>query len=260
MPIKINERTVWESLWGLDSYGLLFVLLIIDYVLLSLVDSGRWGGLIRGVAIAVTVLFAVRTSDAHRSVLRLAQAAVVLALGAGVVQAVASGRREGGVAFLVLTLLLMITPVVVLRRVMPKPTVDIETLFAAIDVYIMIGLIFAMLYIGISHVATAPFFAQSGYHAPSDYVYFSFITLTTVGFGDLTPYTDVARSVVVMEALLGQIFLVTLVARLVALYSSQPSRGTAFLRRDPRQHRSDEEEELGGGDASPGTEPVGPSG
>ena len=50
-------------------------------------------------------------------------------------------------------------------------------------------------------------------------MYLSYVTLTTVGFGDLTPYTNLARSVVVLEALIGQIFLVTLVARLVALYS-----------------------------------------
>ena len=54
-------------------------------------------------------------------------------------------------------------------------------------------------------------------------MYLSYVTLTTVGFGDLTPYTNLARSVVVLEALIGQIFLVTLVARLVALYSSEHS-------------------------------------
>jgi len=223
MPVVINERTLWETIWGRDSYGLLFVLLLVDYVILTLVDSPRWGGLLRGFPLSVTVLFAVHTSASSRRMVRLAQLAVVLSLAGGLTQAIVGGKQEGAASYLFLTLLLMITPVVILRRVLPKQGVDIETLFAVIDVYIILGLIFATLFIGIAHVepASKPFLAQSGYHPPSNYVYLSYVTLTTVGFGDLTPYSNLARSVVVLEALIGQIFLVTLVARLVALYSAE---------------------------------------
>jgi len=223
MPVVINERTLRDSIWGRDSYGLLFLMLLIDYIILSLVDSPQWGGLVRGVPLAITVLFAVHTSAADRRLVRVAQVVVVLVLAGGILEAATSGKEEAGISYLLLTLLLMITPVVILRRVLPKPGVDIETLFAVVDVYIILGMIFATLFIGIARIGgTAhPFLAQPGPHPPSNYVYLSYVTLTTVGFGDLTPYTNLARSVVVLEALIGQIFLVTLVARLVALYSAE---------------------------------------
>lgn len=225
MPVVINERTLWESIWGKDSFGLLFLMLLGDYVILTLVDSPQWGGLARGVPLALTVLFAVHTSAASPRLVRVTQVAVGVALVGGIVEAATGGKEEGGVAILLLTLLLMITPVVILRRVLPKPGVDVETLFAVVDIYIILGMIFATLFIGIARITgpSHPFLAQPGYHPPSNYVYLSYVTLTTVGFGDLTPDTNLARSVVVLEALIGQIFLVTLVARLVALYSNEHS-------------------------------------
>jgi Ion channel len=250
VPVKINDKTLKQALWGRDSYGLLFVLLLIDYVMMSLVNSPRWGGLLRTAPVILTVLFAMHTSNARRRVLRIAQIAAVFSLVAGLVQAIIPytvrigdpSDTARGVSYLVMAALLLVTPVAILRRILPKETVDIETLFAAVDVYILIGLVFSSLFSGIAYVHThPPFLAQppSSPHQPSDYVYLSYVTLTTVGFGDLTPLTDLARSVVVLEALIGQIFLVTLVARLVSMYSRDNSPGRYFSH-EPR-HRGDDD-------------------
>lgn len=236
MTLRVNGKTLREALWGRESYGLLLVLLLIDYTILSLVNSARWGGLARTAPIALTVLFTMHTSGASRRMLRTAQVAVVLSLAAGLVQASTNDQDVGGTAFILVGALLLVSPVAILRRILPKETVDIESLFAAVDVYVIIGLIFSSLFIGIAHFEYVnhgtPFLAQPPPtpHPASDYVYLSFVTLTTVGFGDLTPLSDLARSVVVLEALLGQIFLVTLVARLVSLYSRDPSRGRVVSR------------------------------
>ena len=103
-------------------------------------------------------------------------------------------------------------------------------LFAAVDVYIIIGLIFATLFIGIALEVVRhgpPFLAQPPPHAAeaSDYVYLSYVTSPRWASATSPPYTDLARSVVVLEALIGQIFLVTLVAQ----------AGGALQRRDRRR-------------------------
>ncbi len=239
MPIQINGRTLREAVLGRDSYGLLFVLLMVDYVTLTVVNSGSWGGLLRTVPVALTVLLAIHTSDGHRGMLRFAQVVAVISVVVGTVQAVTGIPKAAAVDFLLVALLLLVSPLVILRRILPKETVDLETLFAAVDVYIMIGLIFGTIFIALAHIepGTKPFLAQPGFHPSSDYIYLSFVTLTTVGFGDLTPYTEVARSVVVLEALIGQIFLVTLVARLVALYSTENRERQRILSRRPSERQ-----------------------
>ena len=68
---------------------------------------------------------------------------------------------------------------------------------------------------------SGPFFSQPGPHAQSEYLYFSFVTLTTLGFGDLSPHVGLPQGLTVLEALSGQIFLVTMVARLVTLWGRQ---------------------------------------
>lgn len=241
MPVQVNGKTLRQALWGEESYVLLFLLLLMVYAILSLVNSARWSGLVRVLPVALTVLFAMHTSNASRRMLRAAQFAVVLSAVAGILQAFTVSQGIGGLSFLLNGLLLLVTPVAILRRVLTKERVDIETMFAAVDVYILIGLIFATLFIAIAHLDTAqPFLAQPPPtpHQASDYVYLSFVTLTTVGFGDLTPYSNLARSVVVLEALMGQIFLVTLVARLVSLYSREDGGARLFSReRGPGRHR-----------------------
>ena len=72
---------------------------------------------------------------------------------------------------------------------------------------------------GVQLVSGNSFFAQPGHHGPADFAYFSYITMATVGYGDLSPATGLPRTNAVLEALMGQIFLVVLVARLVGMYT-----------------------------------------
>jgi Ion channel len=81
--------------------------------------------------------------------------------------------------------------------------------------------LFAFLYLAVHELRDEPFFAQPGEHAQSEYLYFSFVALTTLGFGDLSPSVGLPQALTVLEALAGQIFLVTMVARLVTLWVRQ---------------------------------------
>jgi hypothetical protein len=84
----------------------------------------------------------------------------------------------------------------------------------------MIGLMFASIYAAMDRLQSAPFFANGSPANSRTFQYFSFATLTTTGYGDFTAGTNSGRAIAVMEALGGQIFLATLVARLVASYRS----------------------------------------
>lgn len=99
-----------------------------------------------------------------------------------------------------------------------------EILFAAVCVYLMLGLSWAALYIFIDVINPGSFIDTSGElttTAPR-FLFFSYVTLTTIGYGTLSPATDQARSLAMMEALLGQLYLTILVARLVGLHISKP--------------------------------------
>ena len=223
--IEIRDRTLRDILLGRDSYILLFLLLLIDYLSLSLIDSLRWGGLLHSVPVTVSVVVGLHTSGAKRRTIQFATVVLGIANLAAVIQVIDPNHHIGSVAFFLVAVLLIITSLTIMRRVLRHRFVNIETLFGALDVYILIGLFYSTIFMGMSYASAnhhgGPFFAQPGPHNASDFVYFSFITLTTVGFGDLTPYTEGARSVVVLEALTGQIFLVTLVARLVTLFGKE---------------------------------------
>jgi hypothetical protein len=115
-------------------------------------------------------------------------------------------------------LLLLMAVIMVVRRVLARPTVTIQSIYGALSAYLITGLMFASIYSGMQHLGTSDFFTN---HQPANtqtFQYFSFTTLTTLGYGDFTAAESGARSIAVLEALTGQIFLATLVARLVAAY------------------------------------------
>jgi voltage-gated potassium channel Kch len=215
--------------------------LLLDYVLISLVDTKRWSDLVVGVPVALSLLLAMHTSRAHIHAIRLARLAALVVVALGVASAISGqSHLSAGIGFL-FCVLLIVSVYVILRRVLGHERVGVETILGALCVYIIIGLMFTFLFVSISRLSTTPFLAQPPpHHAPADYLYLSFVTLTTVGFGDLTPASKLARSVVVLEALVGQVFLVTLVARLVALFGTEQRRSEAEVVRE-RTRRPEEE-------------------
>ena len=133
------------------------------------------------------------------------------------VQAIIGREGNDGSGYLMFVLVL-IAPLVILSRIMRHEVIGMETIMGALCVYVLLGIGFAGIYAGINDFERLGFFAQPGPKTNVDYLYFSFITQTTVGYGDLTPGTDTGRVIVTFEALIGQVFLVTLVARLVSMY------------------------------------------
>ena len=131
--------------------------------------------------------------------------------------------------FLVAGIVLVAFVVVnLLRFVLRASSVDVEVLCASISAYLMLGLIWTMAYWLVEQLTPGAFAfntttgtkeTMQGFNA----FYFSFITLSTVGYGDITPVSKVARMLAAMEAMTGLLYVAVLIARLVGLYSTPKS-------------------------------------
>jgi Ion channel len=200
-------------------YGLLLLVLIATY-LLSAFNVKRLGPEVQTGLFAVVLLLALRSSPLPGR-WPAAIGAVTVAGSAGAVGASLTGTPAGsGAADLWKALLLLMTAILVVRRVLAKPTVTIQSIYGALSAYLIIGLMFAACYAAIERLGTSDFFAS---HQPANtqtFQYFSFTTLTTLGYGDFTAAESGGRAIAVIEALTGQVFLATLVARLVAAYQA----------------------------------------
>lgn len=123
---------------------------------------------------------------------------------------------------------LFVTVISILRFVFAQRQVTTETIFAALCAYLLGGFCYALVFFGMAIVdpAALSFRTEPANTAAFmwECIYFSFVTLTTLGYGDVTPVAKAARSFAVVEALSGQLYLAVLVARLVGLHISDQSR------------------------------------
>jgi hypothetical protein len=236
-PSATTRGSRWSTLravvLGPDSYGLVFLLLIGDYVLLTSGWRGSAALLVSSAWLGATVLLAFHTSRVPRRLMNAVRLAVGVVVLAAVVAAIAGGDQAAGAILLLISALVVASPIAIGWRIAHHATVTAQTILGALSIYVLIGLIFANADYGYQLATGSSFFAQAGHHGPADFGYFSFITMATVGYGDLTPTTGLPRTFAVLEALGGQIFLVVLVARLVTLYT--PRHG---LRAELREHAS----------------------
>jgi len=213
---------------AVDSYASLLVLLLANFFLLELVDDARWGAIGSTLLSAAALVVAISDPEAghrlhlHHWILTAAALAV-----APIVLIINSSSIVGLTYLLPIALLVTATLPITLNRVLHHRRITYETVLGALCAYVLIGLFFAFLFLAVSDLRDSPFFAQPGPHSQSEYLYFSFVALTTLGFGDLSPSVGLPQALTVLEALFGNIFLVTLVARLVTLWVRQGPAGSA---------------------------------
>jgi Ion channel len=196
-------------------YGVLLLVLMLSYVL-SAFAQGKWVDAVQvGLFLGVSLL-AVRTERIKR---RVAQWVAGVAIAGSVVAVTLALNRsdvDTGLAYLWSALMLLFAVAVILRRVLAQPEVSVQSIYGAVSAYIIIGLMFAAVYGAINQFTAGEFFVQTSTPSLKTFQYFSFTTLTTLGYGDYTTAQSGGQSIAVMEAVAGQIFLATLVARLVA--------------------------------------------
>jgi hypothetical protein len=203
-----------------ERYGLILGLILAAYVvtgveqtpLVVLLNSLIWG----------VVLLAALWSPGLPAVLRRIGlgATLVLFVSAITLGWLDSAAAEGWRA-LVLAVAQMAALLAILNRVLRHQTVRLQTVMGGVAAYALLAFVMAAVYFGVDQLTASDFLG--GVTSQGDYTYFSFVVMTTVGFGDITPVSDVAKRLVVIEAFVGQVFIVTFVARLVSLWG-QPLR------------------------------------
>lgn len=216
-----------EAEGALGRHALLLASLVILLVALPLANLLS-GGTTRFSVLIVLVLLAATWVNSHqRTLFTIAVLCGAVAI-AGIIASTfvdAAWIRIGSDALALG--LLGFTTLVLLNSLMQSTVVSQDTLVGGICVYLLVGLCFAMTYILMTELQPGAFAAgtEAIIRSPTDtsahatqLLYFSFVTLTTLGYGDIAPMTDIAQMFTVAEALVGQLYLTIFVARLVAMF------------------------------------------
>lgn len=225
------------------SVGVALPLTFLTIICTPLLGDSRWGGLVSIALIGGSALLTLNRSGVRGTIRHPATVIVVLAMFTAATTSGVAGDNpvnSGGAEYwlhvttlLCFALVLMLTPALMVLRLLMRPRITLDTVAGALTAYLQVGIFFAVLYRLIDVLGDGDFFAQ-GPEPVDSFQYFSFITLTTVGYGDLTPGTDLGQLLASLEALTGQLFLVSVVALVVGnLGRDLPHRRAAAGGEDP---------------------------
>ena len=223
-----RPRRLLQAFSSPDSYGLVLLLIVVTYALSAAATATAWAeSLVLFVQIA-TIWVTLQASQARRRLREVTAAFLVISAAVGILNLFLARQPtgEGGMA-VVSGLLYVAAPVIVVRHLVLRRTVDTQTVFGAVAAYLMVGMSFAFAYRALGTVQAGPFFGSQGEGSFPQDLFFSFSTLTTTGYGNLVPATNPGQTLAVGEMLIGQLFLVTAVAKVVSTW--RPRRGPGHL-------------------------------
>jgi len=198
-------------------YSILFYTLLLTLVSAPVLSAVKFSGALLESLLAASLLAAIMpvTSVRSRPYLLVTMIIVWLArpLTVWLKQPFFSKMTLG-----IWTLVGLLAAAAALRFAMAATQVDTEHLYAALSAYLLAGIYFGLFYWVLEQMSPDTF-TSNGNFSQTSAIYFSFVTLATLGYGDIVPHGDIARGIAIVEGVGGQLFLAVLVARLVSLYS-----------------------------------------
>jgi len=204
--------------------GLLFALLVAPIV------TERFPG-IAGLMLTGTLLIATVSLSASKRIFRIAWGLVAAKIALDVVGYTTPIAGVFIAEAVVLSSFFIIATVFALGRVLEDKYVDMNRIAGAISVYMLIGLIWASLYFALSLIEPKAF---EGVAELTDYnlsltntayldlLYFSYVTLSTLGYGDVTPVSRAAQSLAYLEAICGVMYVAVLISAMIGSYGNKP--------------------------------------
>ena len=244
---------------GARRYGILLLILVVTY-LLSAFTVASLVSAVQVLLFLAVVLIALRHGRLHRKAARAVGVGLLLgSVISAILQVVDFTGYGAALASAWTALILVLAVIVILRQVLIQPDITLQSIFGVLSAYMMIGLIFSAVYVSMWKFGGSSFFTGVTQNDTNtkEFQYFSFTTLTTLGYGDFTAAGDGGRAVAVLEAMAGQMFLATLVARLVAGF--RWSDRAAGRRVRPAGHQHDQGNGNGSGpeaEAGAGADPA----
>ena len=207
----------------------LLIALVLLFISAPLVDEFQGGKLLESVLMTLVLVSAVLAVGGRRRTLWIAVLLVLPPLVSRWTNHI-NPSQLAQEAYVCATMVFMVFVVINLFRfILRAPRVNLEVLCAAIAGYLLLGLIWAFAYMMVASFVPGSFLLNGSATTPQvldqfGLFYFSFVTLTTTGYGDFTPVSQSARMLAVMEAMTGTFYVAILISRLVAMYSRNPPR------------------------------------
>lgn len=217
------NRILFAQSYLRHRHSILFYTLLVTMVAGPVLDTLKLSGILFESLVAVSVLAAVMPEAVKGR--RLLLVLMAVAWPARVLTVWLEQRVFAAVTLGIWTLIGFLAAAEALRFAMRAAKVDARHLYAALSAYLLAGLCFGLLYWVLEQISAGSF-SISGEFSQTTAIYFSFVTLATLGYGDITPRAEVARGLAILEGVGGQLFLAVLVARLVSLYSKSENESS----------------------------------
>jgi len=211
-------------------FGVVLGLILVTLAYTLAAPEGDGARLVAVTLQAATLVAAVVASRAHRWVIRLSVVVAVLGVAGATAALLGTDEFGQGSAVIVALPYVALTPPAIawglVKHFREEGGVTVQTIFGVLCLYLLVGLLFGVGFAVVEELSDRDFFT-AGAARSDDFLYYSFSTLTTVGYGDLVAATDLGRSLSITEALVGQIYLVTVVAVIVGNLRPAASRPQA---------------------------------
>jgi hypothetical protein len=198
------------------SYGLVLALIVVSFVFISVAPDDAWADSVLLLLQSITLVTALWTSGVARTDSTLSLSLIALSSLAALALLVFGGKGFDSAVGILSGAVTVATIGTIALGVIDQGEANVRAVTGAVCVYVLIGLLFVFLYGVLARLGSGDFFAQGTDGTRSLRLYFSFVTLATLGYGDYTPAGSLGRTLAIVEALTGQLYLVTVIAVLVS--------------------------------------------
>jgi hypothetical protein len=206
-----------EDQW--PRYGLLLTAVVASVAVQGIVAPGAVQQIVVAALLGIALVLAFRIARASRAIVTVAWILATAAIAVAVLRALTDAVGDGEARVINAIVVASVPPAVILgvvRNLRASRAVTVPAVMGVLALYMLIGMLFAFVFGAIDRLGGDPFFADGAAASVATCLYYSFTTLATVGYGDLTARTDLGHTLSIFEALAGQIYLVTVVSLIVS--------------------------------------------